>query len=225
MRAHLTDEEKEARLEDWLEMSAAGATLQEMGDKYGITRERVRQCLLKVGVVHGEIKEARRLRLAALPITCHICGKQYQRGERHYVAGAHRNMIFRRSAKQIERDAGIAADYDQGMLLRDIVAKYKTSATMVTRALAWAGMKPNRHPTAARLPTIEASIARYEAIAADYDREELLNEQIAEKHGVTTSLVGIALRRLHVPALTRSEALRRRARILHKQGRRGNGKK
>lgn len=222
---NLTEAETAARLDDWIKMAVEGYNLQQMGDKYGVTRERVRQCLAKVQINTVSIRAAQKIRLAATPITCPYCGKQYLRHEKHWTKGAHRNMVFARSPAQMARDAEMVADYNEGMLVRDIMAKHNTSATMLTRALSWAGQKPDRKKHDSRLPTIDQSIERYEAIAADYRSETLLNEQIAEKYGVSYSLVNLALKRLHAPIPTRSEALRRRARILRKQGLSYRGKK
>lgn len=46
----LTKEQKEARKQDMVALYKSGMTLQDIGNKYGMTRERVRQIIVKEGV-------------------------------------------------------------------------------------------------------------------------------------------------------------------------------
>jgi len=211
------------RVDDCLAMLQGGATLEECGQKWGITRERVRQILLKeAGVVAGEIRTARMTRLRAMmgPRLCPYCKKPYQTNDGHFSRGNHRFSARQenRTPAHIAEDANIAADYDAGLTYDAIVAKYDVDNPRITRALRWNGLEPDRRIAQRKLRTRRQQYARWDAIVTDWQTETLLNEEIAAKHEVSSALVGLILRKRGLN-LTRGDAQRRIARIRRYQRR------
>src|SRR3954464_12006176 len=60
----MTVQEREQRVTAMRQRRLEGCTLQEIGDEYGITRERVRQLLVDQHIVFNEV--------------CHNCGSDFQ---------------------------------------------------------------------------------------------------------------------------------------------------
>lgn len=165
-------------------------TMQQIADRYGMSRARVGQILgWQLGVSYRDVQS---LRHPAPPetLTCRLCGQEYPYGKglEHLRAISHRRINQDRHANR-ERDDAIVADYEAGMLIRDICAKYGINATSITYALAWQGKTPNRRATSRRLPIAEAQ-ARKRLILADYIKGETM-KVIAERYGVSDSWVAL----------------------------------
>jgi len=205
------------RVDDCIAMLQGGATLEECGQKWGITRERVRQILLKeASVVAGEIRTARMTRLRAMmgPRLCPYCKKPYQTNDGHFSRGNHRLSVRQenRTPAHIAEDASIAADYDAGLTYDAIVAKYDVDGPRITRALRWNGLEPNRKVAKRRLRTRRQQYARWDAVIADWQTETMMNEEIAAKHNISGSMIGLILQSRGLTQ-SRGDAQRRLARI------------
>jgi len=180
----------EARAARIRELAESGVTFTAIGVEFGVTRERVRQILRKMGLDPTEIARARRTanREANRFVVCPYCGETYERGhgKEHMRRGSHLGMRL----KYPERTAAIVADYQAGMKLSEFRAKYGVGATTVYWALRRTGHQNNRNVHHGRLPTIAESRARKEAIrgALATGEHRLV---IAQRFGVTRRWVDL----------------------------------
>lgn len=190
----------DARLDDLVGLITAGETLEAAGQKYGITRERVRQLLRTVGIEASKVRQARYDRIAAIPLTCRFCGKEYLAADKtsHFARGNHRFMVRQRSPEQIVQDRAIIVDYEAGMLTRDILAKHKVAATRITRAFEWEGKPMPNRVRSNMLPTRAESQVRMMAMARDYAAGQT-SRVIARKYDVSPGMVTIACKFAGVP--------------------------
>ena len=139
-----------------------GQTLQSIGDKFGITRERVRQILRKAGVpTEGYRAQHKRTSIAAqqeatirqmhskgatVPEMAEAVG-DCQMNVRSVLrrAGLKANRAFRKPAKgTVEKAKLIAADYAAGMKTAEIARRHDTHQPSVYRYLRIAGIEPGR---------------------------------------------------------------------------------
>ena len=209
----------EQRLDDLLDLQAMGWTLEQMGAKYGITRERVRQILDKAGSSQMEVRAARMARLRAIPRTCRYCGKQYMANDNHFAKGTHVGVLmYPKNPQKVAEDKQIVADYDAGMKTLEICKKWGCNPHRISRALFYAGREPSRQTAGKVMKTRQASAERMMAIVRDYLAGELLNHEIATKHGVSPGMIQIALRFAGVRSRTSREAQHHRNRIFAARG-------
>jgi uncharacterized protein (DUF433 family) len=188
------------RGEQWERRYRNGETLEAIGNDYGVSRERVRQVLVKMGVdTKAIIRERAERRVAERPTErlCHLgCGQMLpldgQRGEMFsketWYAHRRANHPWIKPADAAKHEA-VVADYDTGMKQKDLTAKYHCAPSLVYRALRYAGRGPSKRPTASRLPKIAQSKERQEAIAADLRETDLTLDAIAARHHVSHALI------------------------------------
>ena len=164
-------------------------SLGDIGARFGVTRERARQILRREGVDGRVAAHERSLATAKKyqpppPRVCKHCGEEYPGT---YAQHKRQMRHWPNSVETDARDVLIAADYAAGVVGREIMAKYRVSATAISRAVRYYGV-PLRRPATARLRTMAESRARADLIAADY-LAGLHHREIAAEHGVSPALV------------------------------------
>lgn len=221
----LSDDVREARLDDWLEMAAAGFTLEQMGRKYGVTRQRVAQILHGAGVNLHDAKAARRVAAKQAydntQVSCPFCGGTYLQKDKshHFRGGTHKFKRFqsRRPAAEVARDSEITSRYEQGQKVLSIAKEFNIALPMVYRALRWNGVEPHRRATA-RHRTREGSAQLKQWIIEVWRADTLLIQEIAEKFGVSDGWVAMILKGSGL-GQTRTEAQRRKHKVMQKRAR------
>lgn len=125
-----------------IELMEDGGTLRSVGEEFGITRERVRQILVKVGYTnrYNWVKSKK-------PRTCPLCGDTYigvtfQQHARDAAHSGHPVAYARYEA--------IGADYRAGMLLKDLMEKYHCKQPTIYRAVRRLHLPTRRPQTAHR---------------------------------------------------------------------------
>lgn len=191
-----------------------GLTLEQAGQRLGITRERVRQIVVKrFGIIPGPLRKARAAaRMEAernKPSICSFCGAEYKRGHKEWTEhyrSAHPHAKIK--PENAEKYLAMVADYDAGLKQREIMAKWNCRPTLVYRALAYVGREHSRR-NSSRLPSRAASLARKKAIIADLKTKTMFSREIAEKHGVSDALVRM-IGKEHGVGMSISEAMKMR---------------
>lgn len=141
-------------------MYEAGATLEQIGAHYGVTRERVRQWFAKVG--KGDLAQQRFAahREARSRRTCARCGQVYEaaRWAEHFARGTHKEL---RAGSKMDpaRWDGVAADYAAGMKVSAISAKWDMEITSIMRTVRAHGI-PLRAPHMGRKGSNAETAAR-----------------------------------------------------------------
>lgn len=129
-----------------------GATLETVGDEFGITRERVRQILVKNLITvrfYGRDKPEREARRAAIA---------------EYEADRRSRTLARRKLKR-EKIQRVRKLYDEGAMYWEIALLIEHSINWVQAAVAETG-GPNRFTSAGRLRTnFESRTVRREVVA------------------------------------------------------------
>jgi transposase len=174
-------------------------SLQALGDRYGVTRQRAEQILQQAGIDTGaryrermrearEAKAEQRRRWATEGKPCRFCGELVASNRRS------RGLHFQNNhgTKDIGRDAAVAADYAAGMLQREIMEKHDIAASAVLRAVKRNGV-PMRRPNTARLPSMAESLERKKAIIEAAQSGQKLVD-IARQFGVSLALVSLFTR-------------------------------
>lgn len=161
-------------------------TYKQIGERYGISRERVRQVLRRAGVDTRQSLHERWLVVAKSyqPPCCPRCHEPY--GDETWLehrSRAHPTMRPEWTA----RDKAIAADYAAGMRVEDIRAKHRCQPSAITRAITRQGV-PFRRPNGHFLKTAAEVQARKEAIVADL-RAGVRRKDIAAKYGISEAWV------------------------------------
>lgn len=142
-------------LDEMKRLRAEGATLDEIGGRFSLTRERVRQILKKAGVPTDQRPLNAREREA---VARYVAGDSLEQVAQALgtQASTMRNIILRAghqirpSSRQIHQETLKKAEaasqlYRQGKTLREIAASVGVSKPeMIYRLLAIAGVKPNR---------------------------------------------------------------------------------
>lgn len=170
-------------------------TYEQIGTRFGVSRERVRQCLRRSGLDMHAVDEERRHLVSKKhqpkpPSICRYCGTDYTAIGWTLHQKAARHNPNPDADLYAERDRLVAADYAAGMKTGDIMAKYgNIPASAVSRAIARQGV-PRRRPNTAFLKTKPEIEARKAAIVEDA-RSGMGQKEIAEKHGVSTAWVSI----------------------------------
>lgn len=139
----------EGRVEEVVSLYRSGLTYQAIGQRYGVSRERVRQWIAKA-VIGSLAKERFAARAQArLFRRCSRCGVEYEiaRKAEHFIRGAHVDP---------ERWKGWAADYAAGMRLADIMSKWDSDATSIMRSVHAHGI-PLRNPSIHRLSSTKVT--------------------------------------------------------------------
>lgn len=223
------DEVNVARLAVWEPMIQQGATLEQLGEVFGLTRERVRQILVKANREMPIVGRAERRRSALeayqnAEMVCSSCGETFIRKDvrTHYRKGTHRwkRNLHKRKPEEIARDAAIVADYDAGMVVNQIMEKHDLPApTYIYRALKWNGRTNNRRATARRRNK-EAVAQLKQWVVEEWRRDEMLTSEIADKFSISTAWVDLILDEARAKG-TRADTIKRRTRIL--QSRTGTG--
>jgi transposase len=157
----------ECRERVFAERYLAGETLQEIGDAYGLTRERVRQVLRRIGVKSLGLREQHKLKPHELTVAEIAAAFAYRDGRelpkdicarfglgreqlltacrRLRIKTKPRGAPLRVDAKEVE--AKVASLYRQGASLDHIRSEFGWShITYVYRWLQRAGVKPTRRP-------------------------------------------------------------------------------
>lgn len=114
-------------------------TYEVIGQRYGITRERVRQILVKHGYSTGRPRKPD-------PI-CFICGGSYPKTQfrKHCLAAGHGGYRQPKREKHPERNTAIVAEYLNSDLTGDeIAAKHGIQAPSIYPILRRRGIKPTR---------------------------------------------------------------------------------
>lgn len=197
-----------------------GETLQQIGDDFGITRERVRQIVKKEGgkargkgnrrrtvPVWSKLDTVRRLAADGLSIP-EIAAAIGDSGQNIRNACLKSGITVSRGKRKItpavvERAFDIAADYKAGISGSKIARKYGIPAPTIYRFLRVAGVNPDRREAIARCTFDVAKV-----IPAYLNGATLC--ELATEHGVATATIRRALVRanmLRTPA--QSEAIRR----------------
>lgn len=182
----------------WVRMAAmyqGGKTLQQIGDKFGVSRERVRQILRKAGVpTEGHRPEHRRSSVAwrkeaevvalarrgnplsDIAIAVGDCPMNVRTVLKHYGIKVPRK---RRGPKPetVEAAWAVAADYRAGMKGPEIAEKHGIAQPQIYRLIAMVGVKPRRHKALDK----DAAIRAYKAGGT--------LKQIAEDHGCSTPTI------------------------------------
>lgn len=142
-------------------MYRQGATLQEIGVKFGVTRERIRQILRKNGVPSlGLRPKDTALNISRASVQMALDGSTINQiastlgVSRTCVAGAlKKNGIVALKGKHPKHDdmarmaLNVANDYQNGMRIADIAEKHGLKhITYIARYLKIAGVKPSRRP-------------------------------------------------------------------------------
>lgn len=165
-------------------------TLAEVGQEYGISRERVRQIAVKMGVDTAALRRRRSERRAEARRTrvCPVHGPYVVGAERHN--GCHNRLVLHPEWKA--RDERIAADYRAGLPIAQIMAKHGVAATAVSRAIRREGV-PRRMPHQGRCGSMAEIRARKEAIA-DAVRSGKRVDEVAARFRCSTSWVRMVAR-------------------------------
>jgi transposase len=184
-------------------------TYEQIGEKYGVSRERVRQILVATGVDTKELLHRKSLATGAAyqPRTCAICGNPLPlRAELDAGTGeswsSHVNRLHHRlmnlgkrsTPEENAKRAAIVVDYLAGMREKDIRAKYGVTATTVTYALLQSGLTRNRSDRPKRMATLAESRARAALMVADV-RSGMTQTAVARKYGVSDSRVSQAIKK------------------------------
>lgn len=174
-------------------------TLEEVGQRLGISRERVRQISKRhIGISTRALRTAETAAKRAQWPHCRICDEEYPKG--HAARAAHYRAVHpnaKVTPEAREKYLAVVADYDAGMKNDEIMAKYACSASLIYRALKYLGRTHDRVQTG-RAGTLAESYARHDAIAADLASTGLTNLAIAEKYGVSDSLVHQINQKRHI---------------------------
>lgn len=163
------------------DMMDSGMKLEEVGRVYGITRERVRQLLGRIGYVNKRLWAKRNERPDK---ACLVCGDIYPLGKfrEHVEAKGH---PFNRAAL-IERDAETVRRYIAGERTRDIMEALSLPApSILYRALRDAHV-PLRRPELARRAYLDA--AQKAEIIALAGKES--SKSVGKRYGISGSRVG-----------------------------------
>lgn len=212
---------EECREKVLAERYIAGATLQQIADEYGITRERVRQVLRKAGVPSLGHRPEHKRRAKPLTSTEEAGLDAIRNGERPSIVAerlglnlARLNGLrvragipakgvghWNRNPETEARAQEIAALYLQGLTAAQIVERIPALKWQPTvyRYLAIAGVKAQRR---------DRSTLNMAAVARAYGQGATLRE-IADQFGCTYSRIRRALER-HGVAVTQDELERRR---------------
>lgn len=192
--------EGDTRAADMLAMAREHKTFTEIGLKHGVTRERVRQILQKAGATKDDLHQlvaARPTKKDATERPCPICGEMialdHGASYRAHRKAKHPWITPENAAKYV----AMAADYEAGMKERDIKTKYHCTAGLIYRALRYVGKTHNRR-NSGRSRSLVESRARMDRIAEDLAMTTLKAGDIAEKHGVSASLVNRINVRRHI---------------------------
>ncbi len=168
-------------------------TYDQIGKKFGVSRERVRQILKESGADNHALVEARlnavaKVRQPKPPSICKFCGEDYtgenwRDHQRRLKHNPNPNADL-----YAERDRQVAADYAAGMKVVDIQTKYGIDPGSVSRARQRHGL-PQRRPGnfLHSKPEIQA---RKAAIIADI-RAGMKQADIAAKYEVSDTLVSL----------------------------------
>lgn len=161
-----TTEARHARAREMAQiMSVEHLSLEQVGQRYGITRERVRQLLVEIGFHERNFNRwENKIRVEDYVVVCHICGGQYLPSKELYRRlGAKVNEFRKKSgylssreharamghpdqsrytAADWERDKAIAADYRDGAQNAEILRKYglKRNVPMIYNAIRRVGV-------------------------------------------------------------------------------------
>jgi transposase len=184
-----------ARAAEIVELARSGLTYTEIGNQFGITRERVRQLLKLAGLSAEEVHAivtARHNLLHPPPThrTCGLCGKEvpvedWAEHRRGISAGTHKWRKIGEKAPPGLWEA-IAADYSAGVKTHDIMAKYHVPAPTIQRVKFKFGL-PDRN-NKKRLSTNAATQERAARILIDIEAGKP-RQEIASTYGVSNSLV------------------------------------
>ena len=191
-----------------------GLTYDQVGQKFGVTRQRVHQLVVREGFSIKDVRQAEKEAWLDEEVMCSRCHQLIRRRDKgeHSRKGNHARMKLR-PASQMARDLELVADYDSGMKVKDIMAKHHVSATTITHALWWMERVPDRRPRK-RLPSLPAAWIRKADILADYQAEELTLREIAAKHDCSPAWVELIA---HQAGVTGARG-RRRVNVFRKRG-------
>lgn len=186
-------------------------TYAEIGERYGITRERARQVLAQT----FDKEELHALVLARTDhpthTTCDRCGEQYEigKGREHWAPGRHLGARFGMFS-DLAKWRAIADDYaDPTIKVSAIKAKWDIDASTLGRIHRHFSIPLRRPDVGRKTKTNAEALARKDAIAADVAAAALTRQEIADRHGCSERWVSIIAKQRGL-SLTRSDAMRLR---------------
>jgi DNA-directed RNA polymerase sigma subunit (sigma70/sigma32) len=141
-----------ARVQEMYALYQDGATLNKVGERYGVTRERVRQLFNKAGLATRSRREAsERNRTPGPPVVemyaLHEQGATLKEvGKQFGLSGSHVGYLFKKADLQRQPRRGRPVQemhtlYKQGTTLKEVGEQFGLSASQVSRLFKKAGLQ------------------------------------------------------------------------------------